>query len=145
MSLPYIQANNASRERLETVARSLTAADLARKTPDGWSVAALLAHLAVMDRRHLILLRRWKAGGVDNSPLDADMLNDSLKPILSALDPQIALELCLATASEVDGELETVTPELYEQVTASPNWFRFNRGLHRTAHLDQIEQLLSSR
>jgi hypothetical protein len=142
MTFPFLAENTASRRRLETLVRRLSDADLTRSTPSGWTVAALLAHLAFMDRRHLVLLRRWKEQGVDESPIDADAINDALKPLCLALDPRTAVELCLSSAQAVDAELETITPDLVEQIEASPNHFRFNRSLHRNGHLNEIELLL---
>jgi hypothetical protein len=142
MTFPFLEENTASRRRLETLVRRLSDADLTRSNPSGWTVAALLAHLAFWDRRALVLLRRWKEHGVDESPIDADAVNDALKPLCLALDPHTAAELCLASAQAVDAELETITPDLVERIEASPTHFRFNRALHRNDHLNEIELLL---
>ncbi len=146
MTLPFVQENTASRRRLQALIDHLSDTDLARVTPYGWTVAALLAHLAFWDQRVLVLLRRWKAGGVDASPIDSQAVNDSLKPLCHALDPRQAVELCLASAQAVDAELETVSDVFMEQidalVQASPFQFRPNRSLHRSGHLDDIEQVL---
>lgn len=50
-----------------------------------WTVATLLAHLAFWDQRVLALLRRWKEKGVDLSPIDADAVNETLRPLCLAL------------------------------------------------------------
>lgn len=142
MAFEFVAENTASRERLEALVQRLDEQDLARTTESGWSVAALLAHLAFWDNRVSVLLRRWQAYGVDESPMDSDMLNDSLKPLCLALAPQAAAALCIASARQVDAALESISPELVAQIQASPNHFRFNRGLHRTDHLDEIERLL---
>jgi hypothetical protein len=142
MTFPFIQENTASRSRLESFVRDLSDADLARSNPYGWTAAALLAHLAFWDQRVLVLLRRWQAEGVDESPVDPDMINESLKPLCLALNPHTAVELCLSSAAAVDAELEGITAALVEQIEASPNHFRFNRALHRNDHLAEIERLL---
>ena len=142
MTFPFLQENTASRRRLESLVRRLSDEDLARSTPHGWTVAALLAHLAFWDQRALVLLRRWKAQGVDASPVDADAMNDALKPLCLALDPRTAVELCLSSAQAVDAELETITSDLVEQIESSPTHFRFSRALHRNDHLNEIEFLL---
>jgi uncharacterized damage-inducible protein DinB len=139
MTFSFADENTASRRRLESLIRRLSDADLARPTSDGWTVAALLAHLAFWDQRVLALLRRWKAKGVDESPVDPDAINDALKPLCLALAPRAAAELCLSSAEAVDAELETITAELIGQIQASPTHFRFNRALHRNDHLDEIE------
>jgi len=140
MAFPFVAENTASRRRLESLVRRLSDEDLARPTSDGWTAAALLAHLAFWDQRVLALLRRWEAKGVDESPVDADAINDALKPLCLALDPRAAAELCLAAAEAVDAALEAITAELVERIQASPTHFRFNRALHRNDHLDEIER-----
>lgn len=141
MAHPFIEENNVSRRRLEALTRRLSPTDLARTTPSGWSVAGLLAHLAFWDQRVLVLLRRWQAQDVDESPVDPDAMNDALKPLCHALEPQAAIELCLASARAVDAELEGISAELIQEIEASPAHFRFNRGLHRNDHLDEIERI----
>jgi hypothetical protein len=142
MAFDFVRENTVSRKRLETLVRGLTDADLACTTSFGWTVSALLAHLAYWDQRVVALLRRWKERGVDDSPVDADAVNEALKPLCFAMDPHTAVELCLASAREADAELETLSPSLVDAIQASPTHFRFNRGLHRNDHLDQIEQAL---
>lgn len=145
MTTPFVQENDASRHRLETLVRSLTEVELSRSTASGWTVAALLAHLAYWDQRILVLLKRWKEHGVDLSPVDADAVNDAIKPLCLALDPQAAVELCLSSAQAVDAELEAISAALVDEIQASPNHFRFNRALHRIDHLDEIERLLQEK
>jgi hypothetical protein len=139
MASPFADENTASRRRLESLVRRLSDEDLARCTSGGWTVAALLAHLAYWDQRVLALLRRWKAKGVDESPVDPDAINDALQSLCLALAPRTAVELCLSSAAAVDAELETITAELIEQIQASSTHFRFNRALHRNDHLNEIE------
>lgn len=145
MTFPFVQENMTSRQRLEARLITLSAADLARSTSAGWTIAALLAHLAFWDQRALALLQRWKAVGVDESPVDADAMNEAIKPLCHALEAQKAVELCLAAAAAVDGELEGISAELVAQIQASPNHFRFSRALHRNDHLQEIEQMIETK
>jgi hypothetical protein len=142
MTFPFSQENTTSRQRLEALARGLTDEELSRANADGWTVASLLAHLACWDQRHLHLIRRWRAGGIDDSPVDSTAVDESIKPLCLALEPRVAVELCLASAAAIDAELETVSPELMAAVDASPNHYRFNRSLHRNGHLNEIESLV---
>ena len=142
MTFPFTQENVASRRRLETLTRELSDEQLRRMNKDGWTVSALLAHLACWDQRHLHLLRRWREGGVDDSPVDSTAVNESIKSLCRVIQPQAAVELCLASATAIDAELEMITPELMAEIEASPNHFRFNRSLHRNGHLNEIEALL---
>jgi hypothetical protein len=142
MTFPFIEENALSRRRLEALANRLTDEDLALVTTYGWSVASLFAHMAWWDQRALVLLRRWQEHGVDESPIDSQLVNDALKPLCRAMDPRTAIRLCLASAAETDAELAAVSPELVAQIEASPNHFRFNRALHRNDHIDDIESLI---
>jgi len=139
MTSSFVDENTASRRRLESLVRRLSDADLARSTSDGWTVAALLAHLAFWDQRVIALLRRWEAKGVDESPVDPDAINDALKPLCLALTPRTAAELCLSSAEAVDAKLEAITADLVKRIQTSPTHFRFNRALHRDDHLNEIE------
>jgi hypothetical protein len=146
MTFPYSQDNTESRRKLESLVRRLSDADLARSTDYGWTVAALLAHLAFWDHRMLVILRRWREQGFDPSLIDAAAVNDALKVICHALEPRIAAELAISAAQQIDAELDTLTPDLVKQIeehaeaTSTP--FRMNRSLHRDGHLDDIKSLL---
>jgi DinB family protein len=146
MTFPYSEQNAQSRRRLETLMRGLSDEDLARSTDYGWTVAALLAHLAFWDQRVLVILRRWLEDGFDPSPIDSAAVNDSLQVICQALEPRTAIELCRSSAQAVDAELDTLTPELVKQMeehaAATETQFRMNRSLHRDGHLNDIEALL---
>lgn len=146
MTFPFTQEHAESRRRLETLVRGLSDEDLARSTHYGWTVAALLAHLAFWDQRMLVILKRWKEAGFDPSPIDSVAVNDALKIICHALEPRTAAELSISAAGQIDAELETLTPDLMKQIEqhaeATSTQFRMNRSLHRSDHLKDIEALL---
>ena len=147
MTFPFAQENAESRQRLETLVRKLTDQDLARSTDYGWTIAALLAHVAFWDQRMLVILKRWKETGFDPSPIDSAAVNDALKVLCHALDPRRAIELCLSSAEALDAELAALTPEFVKQVEehieATSTQFRMNRSLHRNDHVKDIEALVS--
>jgi uncharacterized damage-inducible protein DinB len=147
MTFPFAQENAESRRRLEALVRGLSEADLARSTSYGWTVAALLAHLAFWDQRMVVILKRWQESGFDPAPVDPVAVNDALKVICHALEPRTAVELCLSAAEAADAALETLTPDLVKQieehVEATSSQFRMNRSLHRNDHLKDIEALLN--
>jgi hypothetical protein len=146
MTFPYSEQSAESRRRLEALVHRLSDEDLARSTDYGWTVAALLAHLAFWDQRMIVILRRWQQEGLDGSPMDAGVVNDSLRVICHALEPRTAIELCLSCAEAADTELATLTADfvqkLEEHAAITETQFRMNRSLHRNAHLDDIEALL---
>ncbi len=146
MSSPFTEENAASYKRLEGLATGLSVHDLGRSTPYGWTVAGLLVHLAFWDQRVLTLLRRWKSRGLDPSPIDSEAVNDSLKVICHAVDPRIAIDLCLASARSVDAEIETLDSAFVAEIQAAAasngTQFRLSRALHRNDHIDHIQELL---
>jgi hypothetical protein len=144
MPTPYDANNEESRRRLEAFIDGLTDADLARPTPYGGTVAALLAHLAFWERRVTVLLQRWQRDGLDDSPVDADMINDALAPLNAALEPRTAVALCLAAAAEADAAVAALSPELFAAIEAHPVFMRLDRSLHRAAHLADLERVVGS-
>lgn len=147
MTFPYSKENAESYQRLKSLVHRLTDTDLALSTDYGWTVAALLAHLAFWDHRVLVILHRWHEEGFDPSPIDAMAVNDALKVICHALEPRRAAELSLFAAEQVDAELDTLSSEFVKQIEehceATGTQFRMNRSLHRSGHLDDIEALLN--
>jgi DinB superfamily len=142
--IPYLnQENAASRQKLAALAGHLSDKDLALVTSYGWSVAALFAHMTWWDQRVLVLLRRWKEHGLDESPVDSQLINDALKPLCHAIEPRTAISLCLASAEETDAEIAATPRALIEQIEAGPTHFRFNRALHRYDHINDIEELIA--
>ena len=146
MTFPYSNEKTESRRRLESLVRGLSNAELARSTDYGWTVAALLAHLAFWDLRMLVILNRWRKEGFDPSHIDSAAVNDALKVICHALEPSVAAEPAISAAQQIDAELESLTPEfvkqLEEHAEATSTQFRMNRSLHRDGHLTDIEMLL---
>lgn len=146
MTFPYSEQNAQSRRRLETLVSGLSEEDFARSTDYGWTVSALMAHLAFWDLRMSAILQRWREEGFDPSPIDMMVVNDALKVICHALEPRAAAELALSAAEMIDKELEILTGEqatkIEEHAAATETQFRMNRSLHRDGHLNDIEALL---
>ena len=146
MTFPYSQQNAESRQKLTSLVRRLTDTDLALATDYGWTISALLAHLAFWDHRMSVILSRWLTEGFDPSEIDSRAVNDALKVLCHALEPRTAAELALVAAEKIDSELEALTPELVKQIEehaeATGTQFRMNRSLHRASHVSDIEALL---
>ena len=143
MSGSYIEENSQQQERLRALLVRLTNQDLARPLREGWTVAGFLGHLAFWDYRALLLIKRWKQTGVKPSPADVDVINDGMKPLLLAIPPRKIAEMAMEAATAVDREIEGLNPDLIAQIEAQGTNFRLNRGLHRKAHMDQIETAIS--
>ena len=148
MTFPYSQQNADSRKKLTALVRQLTDTQLSITTDYGWTVAALLAHLAFWDHRMSVILTRWQTEGLDPSEIDSAAVNDALKVLCHALEPRRAAELALSAAEKIDSELDLLSAEVVEQLEAhaeaSGTQFRMNRSLHRESHIKDIEALLNN-
>ena len=133
------------REKLRALTSRLSEEELRLQAGDGWTVAAALAHLAFYDYRALGLIRYWKKNGVGPSPLDSNIVNDAMKLVFVAIPGKEAVRLALEAAEAVDAEIEKLPEELRPgiDVLVKEGKFRLNRGLHREAHIEQIERALA--
>jgi hypothetical protein len=147
MDRSHIAANDAERERLRALITRLSDDELRRPMPDGWTVAAQLAHVGFWDARASFSLDKW-ARGIEPSPGDYEpddvaWINDSAKPLCLALPPREAARLALRLAEEADRKVAALNDELLEKIrVAGP--FSISRAEHRREHLDEIERALTS-
>ena len=145
MDRPFVSENDQARERLISLAKRLTDEELKLVLGNGWTIAVALAHLAFWDQRSLFLMRKWEKSGVELSPIDIDLTNDSLLSLWLALPPRAAAELAVASAEAIDRELEAAAPEMIAAIESLREKFRLYRSIHRKLHLDEIEELLQKR
>jgi len=136
---------DAERARLRALIARLSDAELARPMPDGWTVAAVLAHAAYWDARAIYWMDKW---GPDGEPTtyedeDTDAANEAAKPLCLALRPRDAAELALRMADEADGKVRGLSDAMLAKIRAkgSPP-FNLSRAIHRKEHLDEIERAL---
>ena len=116
MTFPYSRQNAESRKGLESLVHSLSDADLACSTDYGWTVAALLAHLAFWDQRMSVILKHWQTEGPDPSEIDSVAVNDALKVLCHALEPRLAAKLAITAAEKIDLELESLSADYVKQL-----------------------------
>ena len=141
-------ANDAERERLRALIGRLKDDELARPMPDGWTVAAQLAHVGFWDAPAIFALDRWARGidpppPGDYEPNDIAWINDSAKPLCLALPPRIAAQLALRLAEQADRGIAALSDELVEKIRELGP-FNVSRAEHRREHLDEIERALGS-
>lgn len=142
MEHPFVAENAQERARLRALAGRLTDADYHRKVHAEWTVADALGHIAFWEQVALVRIRRWKERGVSSSPVDFDLINDALVPLIRAIPPRDATNLAIAAAEAVDRELAQLSQEMVEDIQALGNRSRLFRSEHRRRHLDQIEAAL---
>ncbi len=140
----YTSQNEASLARLRQFCSALSPEALRREVGAGWTVAALLLHMAFWDRRASLLLARWTKGGVEDSPIDSDVVNDSVKDFLLAVPPEAVPGLALTAAEEVDRAIARLPSSILGDIESRDVHFRLDRAHHRNIHLDEIEKALGS-
>lgn len=143
----FVAENDAERERLRALVTGLSDEGLSQPMPAGWTVAAVLAHIAYWDARAIFWLDKWE-GGVEPSPYEpenVEAVNESAKPLCLALAPRAAAQLALRLAEEADRKVAALSDAMLEKVrvTGGPP-FNLSRAIHRKEHLDDIERALST-
>jgi len=139
----YVAKNDAARQRLEKLVASCSDAELAHPMPAGWTVAAVLAHVAFWDSRIELLVDRWLTQNVPPPAIfdDFDWINDAAKPMQLAVSPRKAAELTVAGAQTVDRMLQGLSDDMVGRIVQSKA-LSLDRAEHRNEHLDEIEHAL---
>jgi len=143
----FVTQNKTERTRLAALVGRLSDADLARPLEAGWTVAAVLAHVAFWDQRALILLQQWQKAGLAAVPhglneADTDWINDAGKPLFLAMAPRRAAETAVAIAEAVDRTIEALPEEFVARNAAAGTPVSLMRADHRREHLNEIEAAL---
>jgi DinB superfamily len=141
----YVRQNDEARGRLKALVARASDADLARAMPAGWTVAAVLGHLAFWDQRILTLLDTWQRTGAVPAAFheaDVDWVNDAGKPFLLALPPRKAADMAVAIAEAVDRAVASLSDDLIARNRAAGAPLSLDRAAHRREHLDEIEHTL---
>jgi hypothetical protein len=141
----YVAENDRERRRLEALVDKLDDAALGRAMPAGWTVAAVLAHLAFWDQR-IVLLSEQLRRGASVPPADAGSvgwINDAAKPAQLALPPRRAATLAVEAARAADQAVAALSDELLAKNAAAGSPINLVRAEHRREHLDEIERALA--
>lgn len=146
----FITENRAELDHLRAFVCGVSDADLARPMPAGWTVAAVLAHVAFWDQRLLVLLEQHAPAGGATLPAavresDVHWINDAAKPLMLALSPRVAADLAVSTAEAVDRRIEALPDDFVARNAAAGSPLNLLRGEHRRQHLDEIVRVLSPR
>ena len=144
-SRSYIAENDRERRRLEALVDKLDDAALTRTMPAGWTVAAVLAHLAFWDQRIILFIEMLKRGAAPPMGIleDVDWINDAAKPAQLALPPRRAATLAVETARATDHAVATLSDDLLARNAAAGSPIYLVRATHRREHLDDIEKAVA--
>ncbi|MEP7358334.1 MAG: hypothetical protein ABI847_13895 [Anaerolineales bacterium] len=140
----YLTGNAKSLENLRALLGRLSDSDLQHDLGEGWTVAAMLGHLAFYDFRVSALADHWRrAGSVTASPLDADVLNVAMLPVWLAVPPRRAVELALQAAEAANAGVAGLEAATLAGMQSVGNPLKLDRAEHRQEHIDQIERALA--
>ncbi len=143
----YVDVNAAALDRLRAFVEEASDVDLEHPMNDGWTVATVLAHMAFWDLRIVACIEAWKPDGTGPVPTyydDAvDWINDSVKPLIAALEPRVAARVTVEAAEAADRAVAALSDELYARNESLGGLINPDRADHRLEHLDEIEQILS--
>ena len=141
----YISENAAEYEYLRSLVNRLTDQELACPLDAGWTVSAVLAHLAFWDQRALVLIQKWEKEGIGPSPMDTDIVNEATRLHCLAIPPRIAAELAISCAQNIDQAIERISPTMAAEMERIGKTVHLNRADHRRNHLGQIEKALDKK
>ena len=144
MEPSYVEVNRVQYDRLVHVLARLTDADLARRLPNGLSVADVLVHLAFWDRYARDVLVMWQRDGFSGSRTHYEAVNAAVLMLASAVSPHDASRFALDSAESVDREAAQVPAALAKEIIDGDKLRTLERGQHRREHLDQLEGLLAT-
>ena len=144
MDRSYVAENEAELRRLRDLLDRLSDDQLARPMEAGWTVAAVLAHMAFWDYRIVALLDRWGAEGGGATPTyeeeAVDWINDATKPIFLAIPSRVAARTALDAAEAADRAVADMSDDLLAKNAETGLIINPVRAEHRREHLDEIER-----
>jgi DinB superfamily len=140
-----IKDNARENAHLRKLVESLSDENLRLPLEAGWSVSAVLAHLAFWDQRVITLIGKWEKARVGPSPIDTDVVNEATRRLCLAIPPHAAAGLTVELADEVDKLIADLTPEMVQAIQAKGNPVKLRRADHRRTHLGEIEKMLEGR
>ena len=140
--------NDEKRERLVALVDRLTAGDYALEVMPGWTIGALLAHLAFWDR---LVIERWTQAiaadatiPVSLSDVLTDLINGASLAQWLAMPGPLAGREAVAAAEAVDAYVEGLEQARVAAAEAAGLGRLVDRSLHRAEHLDMIEAALKA-
>jgi len=119
-----------------------TESDLTIPMPAGWTVSAVLVHLAFWDQRVLTLMDKWEKDGISFSAIDTDVVNEITRHLCLAIPPKAAVDLFLNTAKTLDDRIAKMTPETMANIEENGKNVHLNRAAHREIHMKDIKTAL---
>lgn len=117
-------------------------ADLSTSMPAGWTVSAVLCHLAFWDKRALTLLDIWEKNGIDYSAIDTDVINEVTRSLCVAVPPRSAVDVFLRTAEAINNRISNLESGWISEIEEKGKNVNLNRAKHRLMHMEEIKSVL---
>ena len=141
MDQSFIELNRASRERMKTLADSLSDDQMLTRVGEHWNVGIVYAHICWWDRRVIYVLDMTRKNSKLFIPEIDIFVNDLSLPLWAAVPAREAVRLALENAEELDSRLEEFPPALLKDIyNYNKRWVV--RALHRNEHLEETEAVL---
>ena len=134
----HIEQNDASRAALAEHARRVVAGEVPDRS-DGWTAAAILAHVAFWDR---LMYQRWRStlryGRRMPDPIPdglEDWVNDASISVWASLTAEAAAAEALAAAEELDAFVATIPDDVIQELRITGKSRFVDRSHHRREHI----------
>ena len=137
---PLIDEHDDSRARLKELVSRLTDEQLTEPLGDGWTAAAVLAHIAFWERAAVLVYRQQQIGAAAYPILDEDITNNALLPEWLALPPRVAVQLVLDAVEEVDNIVAERGDDVISPHEDEDQFVGMARAGHRMHHIREIER-----
>jgi hypothetical protein len=137
---PLIEEHAESRARLQALVDRLTDEQLTHPLGDGWTAAALLAHIAFWERAAVLVYRQQQLGNAAYPILDEDVTNNALLPEWLALPPRVAVRLVLDAVEDVDRIVAEQGDAVISPHEDEDQFVGMARAGHRIYHIREIER-----
>lgn len=141
---PYTENNLKSRQAVLDFAGSLSRDELECTMPADWTVSGVLMHLAFWDLRAYTLLTQWMKSGIGPSPVDTDLVNESMRVICCTVQPPDAVSVFRESAMKIDNLIDSLDPDFLHKVETQGKTVHLDRAEHRHCHLEEIRQVLQA-
>jgi mycothiol maleylpyruvate isomerase-like protein len=132
-----------NREGLARLRRlaSLSDAELAKDTGNGWTVSTVLGHIAFFDRMLPLRWDTYEKDGVfaELTPNHFDMINDAGAGDWSALPRQATVAKCIEAAERAVARIDALPETAVAFALETKRMALLDRTLHWNPHLDQIK------
>lgn len=137
---PLIEEHEESRKQLQALVDRLTDDQLTQSLGDGWTAAALLAHIAFWERVAVLVYEQQQLGTAAYPILDEDVTNNALLPEWLALPPRVAVQLVLDAVDAVDRIVAEHGDAVISPHEDEDQFVGMARAGHRIYHLREIER-----